>query len=235
MPQIALPLTAGSPGAYDGSMAFNEARDQWWRVQRVEVTEMWIPVLVPISEADVTDADGDGRRTVSLTGFAPPEKTRDPVILFYGPFEKPVRMQQYNRAPFVEPVVLEVTRVDAEKRRLYFKPPTDRDLVWNGWVYEGVTLSNEAGTRQWRGNYPAREFKIVLQGDQPVRDRDFRDVESPAGVAKDGIRRIHLYDFGPGDPYRAETRVGVQRTPDGNYRVERNVAGTVVINGLDIK
>jgi hypothetical protein len=233
VPLIAMPVTAGSPDIYDGTTAYNEAHDRSWRVNRTEVTEMWIPVLVPISEEEITDADGDGRRTVRLTGFAPPELTRDPVILWYGPFEKPVRMKQYNRPPFEEPVVLDVTRVDSERRRLYFKPPQDHDLVWNGWVYEGVTISNESGNRQWRGNYPAREFRIVLEGN--VRDQDFQDAPTLSGSAPDGFRRIHIYDFGAGDPFRSETRIAVKRSDDGKYQVSRNVEGSVTIAGNELK
>lgn len=213
IPKIAMPLTVADPKFYEGCTATNEKHDKFWRVKRAEVAEMWMPILTPVTEAMITDVDGDGKRTVSLTGFAPPEKTRDPVIWFYGPFEKPVRMRQYNREPFVEPVVLEVTRVDSEKRRIYFVPPTDYDLVWNCWVYDGVILTNEADNRQWRGYIPAREFRLVLDG--PVQDSDFTDALSPMDTVKDGERRIHLYHFGVGDPFMKENEVTLSRGADG--------------------
>lgn len=227
-PDIALPLTMAEPAYYNGCTAFNEAHDRSWRVARTEVVEMWMPILTPISETDITDADGDGRRTVRVTGFAPPEKTRDPDILFYHPLQKPVRMRQYNRDAFQEPIELEVTRVDEKRRHLYFKPPfQDYDLVWNGWAYDATIITSEAGNRQWRGTYPAREFRIVLEGKpdaaSAVRDSDFRDIKSPAGLPKDGARSIYLYDFGPGDPYRLETHVAVSRNAAGSYDVDANV------------
>lgn len=211
-PAIALPLTMAEPAYYNGCTAFNEAHDRYWRVARTEVVEMWMPLLTPVSETDITDADGDGRRTVKLTGFAPPEVTRDPDILYYHPFKKPVRMKQYNREPFKEPIVLEVLRVDEKQRRLYFKPPVqDYDLVWNGWAYDATIMTSEAGNRQWRGNYPAREFRIVLEG---------ADGTLPE-------RSIHLYEFGPGDPYRLETHVSAARNEAGTYDVDANVEHSV--------
>lgn len=227
-PSVALPITAADPSAYVGCTATNEAQDKFWRVERTDVAEMWIPLLTPISDAEVTDADGDGKRTVRLTGFAPPEKTRDPVILYYGPFQKPVRMKQFNRAPFKEPVVLEVTRVDAKRRVLYFKPPADYDLVWQGWAYEGVTVTNEAGNRQWRASVPAREFNIVLSG-PPVRKSDFTVTGSPFEGPREARPRIHLYDFGRSDPYRLETYATVRRDANGVYQTESNTRATAAV------
>ena len=73
--------------------------------------------------------------------------------------------------------------------------------------------------------YPAREFRIVLGplgegAAAPVRDGDFTAADKTVG---DRERRIHLYDFGPGDPYRLETHVSIQRAPDGAYTRDANV------------
>lgn len=225
-PRIALPLTACEPRFYEGCTATNAAHDTFWRVQKTRVTDLWMCLQTPVTEADITDADGDGRRTLRVTRFAPPELTRDPDNLWYGPFHKPVRMRQYNREPFAEPLVLEVTRVDADRRTVWFKPPADYDLIWNLWVYDGTVLTNEAGTRQWRGTYPAREFELLLAGDKPVRERTFAAASVAAGTPKDGQRRLHLYEIGPGDPYRLETYLSVSRTGPGDYRLEANVTGT---------
>jgi len=233
-PVIALPLTAAEPRYYEGCTATNASHSKFWRVERTEVVEMWMPLFTPIREADITDADGDGQRTVRLTNFAPPERTRDPDILYYGPFVKPVRMKQYNREPFQEPVVLEVTRVDEKRRILYFKPPLhDYDLVWNGWVYDGTIITNEAGDRQWRSlNYPAREFRLILSGAAPPRAADFPP--SDPTMVGDRLPRIYLYDFGPGDPYRLETFVSVYRTADGGYRAESNTDAQVLLSLAEV-
>jgi len=234
VPEIALPCTVMDPNFYIGCTATNEQHDRFWRVERTEVTEMWMPLFTPVHEADITDADGDGRRTVRVTRFAPPERTRDPVILYYGPFTKPVRMKQYNRAPFEEPVVLEVTRVDEARRRIYFRPPEDYELVWNGWVYEGTQVANESDTRRWRGQFPGREFRIVLSGDRPPREADFTDTASPLGEPADGVRRILLYHAGPGDPYRLETFVSVRRVGPKEVKVQANVEHRVALpRGLE--
>lgn len=220
-PFVQMPWTAAEPGYYDGCTATNEARSRFWKV-RVEPVEMWMPLFSPVEAADVTDADGDGRRTVRLTNFALPHEVRDPVARFYGPFTRPVRWRQMNRAPFREPVVVEVTRVDVERRRLYFRPPTgDYDLLWHRWVYSGVTITNEAGTRQWRGNYAATDFRIVLLGGAAPTAADFADADG------DGQARILLYDFGPGDWIRLETHVQVRRVGPHEYRVQAGTACSV--------
>ncbi|MDP7249387.1 MAG: hypothetical protein QGF00_07290 [Planctomycetota bacterium] len=227
-PRIAMPMTAAEPRYYDGTVATNESHEKYWRVERTEVAEMWMPLFTPIRNADVQDANGDGKRTVSVAGFAPPEKTRDPVILYYGPFEKPVRMRQFNRDAFKEPLILSVLRVDEAKRRLYFEPPADYDLVWNGWVYDGTVITNEAVNRQWRGNVPGREFRLILSGDAALSASDFPDADA------DGIRGIHLYHFGPGEPYRLETHVAVERKRLRGYRTESNVKSSVDLAGRTV-
>jgi len=58
------------------------------------------------------------------------------------------------------------------------------DLVWDGWVYDGCTVTNEAENRQWRASLPAREFRIVLDGE--VKDSDFTDALSPMETEQDG-------------------------------------------------
>ena len=73
-----------------------------------------------------------------------------------------------------------------------------------------------------RGNLPAREFRIVLEG-EPLRDTDFADTTGPMDPKRDRERRIYLYEFGPGDPYRLETHASAVRTDTGNYRLEANV------------
>lgn len=234
-PAIALPMTMADQAYYNGCTAANASHDRFWRVARTEISEMWMPILASISEDDITDADGDGRRTVKLTGFAPPELTRDPDILYFHPFTKPVRMRQYNRAPFEEPIELEVLRVDEQRRRLYFKPPMqDIDLMWNSWVYDATIVTSEAGNRQWRGTFPAREFRLVLEGASDthpvVRDSDFTAAKPSAGLPKDGARRIHLYHFGPGDPYRLETHVAISRNEKGAYDVKANVENTFQVD-----
>jgi len=227
LPEISPPLTAAEPRHYWGCTATNAAHDRFWRVERTEVTEMWFPLFTPISEEDVTDADGDGRRTVKLTDFAVPWLTRDPVILYYGPFFKGIRMKQFSREPFKEPLVLEVLRIDSGRRALYFKPPRqDYDLVWNEWVYDATMVTNEGGNRQWRGNVPAREFRLVLSGGEPVTDAAFTEARLPWGEEPDGQCRIFLYDFGPGDPYRLETYVSARRA-EGGLAVECNVKESV--------
>lgn len=213
-PRIALPVTASEPGFYNGAAVANGKGEYYGRIERTEVAEMWMPIFTPITGADLRDADGDGRSTVRLTGFALPQQTRDPVVKYYGPFEKPVRMRQFNREPFAEPVVLEVLRVDPERRRLYFRPPADYDLMWHGWVYDGVIITNEAGDRQWRGNVPARELRLILAGERSLAN--FGEV-------------IEIYDFGPGDPYRLGTHVGVERVAPGRYRASQNVKATVTL------
>ena len=224
-PEIALPLTAADPQSYVGCSATNAAHDRFWHVERTEVAEMWMPIFTPIAEEDIADTNGDGRRTVRLTGFAVPWLTRDPVILYYGPFFKDIRMKQFSREPFREPVELEVTRVDRARRTLHFRPPEhDYDLVWNGWVYDGTIITNEAGTRQWRGNVPAREFRLILSGKAKPRDELFTDERLPWGEEPDGQRRIFLYDFGPGDTYRLETHVSFRRGDDGKFVCEANAA-----------
>ena len=223
-----MPMTAAEPRYYDGTVATNESHEKYWRVERTEVAEMWMPLFTPIRNADVQDANGDGKRTVSVAGFAPPEKTRDPVILYYGPFEKPVRMRQFNRDAFKEPLILSVLRVDEAKRRLYFEPPADYDLVWNGWVYDGTVITNEAVNRQWRGNVPGREFRLILTGEAALSASDFPDADA------DGIRGIHLYHFGPGEPYRLETHVAVERKRLRGYRTESNVKSSVDLAGRTV-
>ena len=217
-PLLALPVTAAEPAFYHGMVASDEAATKFWRV-KADVTELWMPLFTPVHDADFTDADGDGQRTVRVTNFAPPERVRDPDNLYYGPFTKPVRMRQFNRAPFSEPVRLTVLRVDEARRRLYFAPPADFDLVWFGWVFDATVLTNEAGTRQWRGNYPAREFRLVLSDGPALTADDF-----PAGP--DGARRVRLFDFGPGSPVRVETAMSVARTTAGVYQRRGNVPGS---------
>ncbi len=230
-PAIALPHTAAEPGFYIGATATDDSGSAFWKVKRTDVVEMWMPIFTPVADADITDADGDGKRTIRLTNFAPPETARDPVVLYHGPFVKPVRMKQHNRAPFVEPVVLEVTRVDEKGRRIFFKPPLhDYDLIWVNCFYRGTIVTNESGTRQWYGNVPAREFRIVLSGQTPVPADAFSPARAEMGHRTvDG--RIHIHDFGPGDPYRFETHLSVQRDREGEYQTE-GAAPDVSVEGV---
>ena len=211
-------LLLADPRFYDGVTAANESMDKSWRVKAMKAKYIFMYLQEPVldwaelySLSDFPDADGDGKRTVTITNWG-----------------------GGDGSPAIERVVVPVAFVDKGRQIVYFELPDNPDVVAaNGWQWAGSRLMdpekgrwmiNEAG-RRWIPNYAGKRNAIALNGE--VSDRDFTDTD------QDGRRVLRLYHFGVADTVSLTTNVVVRRKPDGTYSAEGSTAGTVKVKLAD--
>jgi hypothetical protein len=198
---------------YDNGVAVNESGTQSWRVAKIASTERWMHLGWPgfrgsfpvdVAEKDVTDADGDGKRTLRMYPMEDKEKAD---VRFGGK----------------DFYALEVSRVDEKQNTFYFKTPADAPWAEESWCYNARKMSNEAGTKTWESRYPGFDFQVHLTGNAPVTAIDDAD--------KDGVRKIRIYRFGVGDTIRIETHAQVRRVEKDLYEVRANAPVRVTLPG----
>jgi hypothetical protein len=135
--------------AYDFTEAANESLSKRWPA-KIITNSRWMVLKTKVSDADVPDADGDGRRTIRMIGNERDAENSGKPIL-----------------------TLDVVRVDPETRTFYFKTP-DPPYDIGGWNYVRRDLVSESGKR-WRATYPGIEYKVKVDG--PVKANDFDDAD----------------------------------------------------------
>jgi hypothetical protein len=183
--------------AYDFTEAANESLTKRWPADVVCNTR-WMVLKTPVAEADLPDRDGDGRRTLTVIGNESDKQSEG----------KPV-------------LVMDITRVDAEARTVYFKmPPAPYDI--GGWDYVRRDLVSESGKR-WRGTYPGFEYKVKLAG--AVRITDFDDADG------DGRKTLSLYRFRPGFRLVVPDYASIVRTGPGEYEVTGAPEARITVPG----
>lgn len=207
-------MLLADPHYYDGVTAVAEAGNRSWRVRGMVPKYIWMYLQEPLqdwretfSDQDFPDADGDGRRTVTISNWG-----------------------GGDGSPAIEKLVVEVAFVDAQRQVVYFKLPDNPEVVKaNGWQWAGSRLmdpakgrwmSNEVG-RRWIPNYTGKQNVIQIEG--KVTDGYFTDAD------KDGRRLLRLYHFGAGDRVTLQSHVCVRRQADGGYTVEGATPATVTL------
>ena len=168
-----------------------------------------------VRPGDITDADGDGRRTLRV----------------YAANDKSVKrlpdgtIKQLAKGEHM--LVIEVTGVSEDGLTVYYK---DHPMVFldsikaphRGWPYHRQIMRNEAGTRQWVSKFPGDAYHLSIRG------RKLRPVDLP-DVDRNGRPMVRLHDFGPGDRVRIPTHVYVRRTTAHMYEVRADVGFAVTM------
>jgi len=135
--------------AYSFTEAANESGNKRWPANIITNTR-WMAVKTAVADADIPDANGDGRRTLALIGGPKDKDTSGKPIL-----------------------TMEVTRVDAAGGIIYFKTPA-KPYDIGGWNYVGRVMTGESG-KKWKATYPGIEYKVVVEGDLTPEDFDDAD------------------------------------------------------------
>ena len=153
--------------------------------------------LTKIGPADLTDADGDGRVTVTMIAARPVRKPTAagaaPLVIDAG-----AKMLQ-----------LEVTGVREDGYGVFVATPADAFLNGQGQAdpfepYRGQIIRNEAGTRQWRIGLAGEALRLVMsQGE--VAAADLPDAD------QDGRRRVSLHACAPGDVLQTPASIHLER------------------------
>jgi hypothetical protein len=213
-------MLLADPAYYDGVTALAETAGRAWRVKSMRAKYIFMFLQEPMldwrevfADADFPDADGDGKRTVTITNWGGSEGS-----------------------PAIEKLVLEVAFLDKERQVLYFKLPDDPAVVAaSGWAWSGSRLMdpakgrwlvNEKG-RKWIPNYTGKQNAIALEGE--VKDAFFTDAD------KDGRRVLRMAHFGIGDTVTMQTSVSVTRREDGSFKVVSSSPATVTVAGKDVR
>ena len=213
-------LLMADPHYYDGVTATDETGKHVWRVRGMRPKYIFMYLQEPLQDwretyddADFPDADGDGKRTVTITNWGGGDGT-----------------------PIIEKLVVEVAFVDTARQVAYFKLPDNPDVAAaNGWQWAGSRLMdpdkarwmiNETG-RRWIPNYTGKRNVIVLEGG--VRDADFTDTDG------DGRRVLRMYHFGPDDSVSLQTHVLVTRQTDGTYRITGSTPARIRTGNRDCR
>lgn len=224
VPTAIAPLFDYHPTYYDGMTIVSEDGKSW-KVD-FERGERWMYLGFPVAQQhqqrvslrDVPDADGDGRRLLSM---------------YVGPEDKARKRMPDGSEKTLEPgehmLDIEVTRTSEDGLTLFFKqhPMEFLDSLGaphRGWPYHRRVLKNEDGSRTWISVLPEDKMKIVLHGAK-LADSDFPDVDG------DGKRSFTVYDFGKGDRFELLTHVSIARQSGNVYEVRANVATTVTLPG----
>jgi len=142
VPEIDPPLLRADDRFYDGMHAGGADGRAPWRIERIAADERTMYLGWPhynrwkqkISWKDLPDADGDGKRSLIMTG-------RDG-----------------------EKVRLDITRISADGYTFDFAMPADPRYQGGGWAYVLRPLTNEDGSKQWYGLYPGYRYKVYLAG-----------------------------------------------------------------------
>jgi len=217
-------LVSYHPGYYNGMTAVNEKGQAVGRVELGVGERYWYtgwPAvrrhLARIRPEDVTDANGDGRRTVTMicrektAKFAPDGETVVPVN------------------PGDEMLELEITRIREDGLMLWTKQHSrifldSLNVPHPGWPYHHQTIRNEKGDREWIVNMPGDTYQLRVDG-RKLTENDFPDVDG------DGRRTVEFHHYGPGDTVTVPTHVYLRRIGKATYELRANVACTVSIPG----
>lgn len=196
------PMVYGSDTMHThGTTIANEAHNRFWR-SHAEPVERWMYLGWPgtrlsypdvMLEEDLVDADGDGRRVVSLIAGRPIQTPPgDDVVL-----------------------EMEVTRVDPAENLFYFKMPENPDYQLGGWQFVRRAVVNEDKSVTWVASYPGTSFSWKVEEGEMSRD----DLLIPG---TDELGKLYAYHFGPGDSFRVQSFVHVTRVAPGEYEVRAN-------------
>jgi hypothetical protein len=203
--EIEPPIFGADPRFIDGTTISNEKLDKFARAT-IEEGDRWMHMAWPgyrtsfpnrISEADVPDADGDGKRTLKMIGHKKPEDA--PTTL----------------------LTLEVTRLSPGGDAFYFKLPLEESYQRGGWAYNNHRLVNEDGSRTWRSLYPGSSYLWLPQAGSALKRADFTDEDN------DGLAKLSAYVFGPGDRMALDTFVHLRRVSEQTYELRANTPCTL--------
>jgi len=222
-------LQAYHPDFYSGMTVVNE-RGQVLGKARIELGDRFFYTGFPearrhlahIAQDDITDANGDGKLTVSMhvseqSGTSGAQK-------FAEDGETVIKLQ-----PGEKMMDMEVSRVREDGFMIYTKqfPRIYLDalkLPHPGWPYHQQVIRNEAGTKEWVVNMPGDVYRLFVDG-KKLNQSDVPDAN------KDGRAMVYLHDYGPGDEISTPTHAYLARKSKGLYELRANAGLTITLPG----
>ncbi len=246
-------LTELEPSVYgcdplfcNGTTVGNDRGDKTWKAT-LNPSERWMYLGWPgcrlsypaeVTEADLKDANGDGKRVLKLMGNGTKEKAEGkpaemkeakpaeekPAEKGNDKDEEKVVVAPERRLEGKDQVMLEmeITRTVPEKHLFYFKMPENPDYQNGGWQFANRIMVNEDGSKKWWGGYPGTAYTWTLQGNEKP---------SKATLSPDGQGHLNAYHFGPGDSMKVKTFVWMKRKEPGLFELRANVPCTVSLPG----
>lgn len=174
---------------------------------------------------DVTDADGDGKTTLTMIATSPQRKPTPDGKGF-------VTVNSGEKM-----LDLEFTRVRPDGYMLWTKQhPREyvdsADVPHPGWPYLDQKVVNEKGDKSWIVNMPGDTYQLFAIG-KKFTDADFPDAD------KDGRRLVTLHDYGPGDRLVLPAFAYLRRLPESSasekrYELRANAMCTLALKGKTI-
>jgi len=163
----------------------------------------------------VTDANGDGKRTLRMYAANGKSIRRMPD----GSIKQLARGDQM--------LDLEVTRVSRDGLTIQYKDHA-MDLLdsikapHRGWPYHRQILKNESGSKTWVSKFPGDAYHLSVAG-RKLRAGDFPDTD------RNGRAMVRLYDFGAGDRVRVPTHFYLRRLKGQDYAFRADVGFTMTL------
>jgi hypothetical protein len=203
--EIEPPIFGADPLFINGTTISNEKFSKFARTT-IEEGDRWMHMDWPgyrtsfpnwISEVDVPDADGDGKRTLKMIGSKKPD-------------EPPTTL-----------LTLEATRFSSSGDTFYFKLPTEERYQRGGWAFNNHRLVNEDGSKTWRSLYPGSSYLWMPEAGSNMGPADFTDEDG------DGLAKLSAYVYGPGDRMVLDTFVHMRRVSEQTYELRANTPCTL--------
>lgn len=220
-------LISYHPHYYDGTTLVNEAGQVMGQARVTLGGRFWYtgwPAarrhLARIMPEDLADANGDGRRMLTMIAREPGKK--------FGPDgETPVPVAAGEKM-----FELEVTRLRDDGLMFWTKdhPRTFLDalnVAHPGWPYHQQLVRNERGDRDWVVNMPGDSYQVRVAG-RTLREADFPDTDG------NGRRQVSLQHYGPGDRVTALTHLYLRRLAAGRYELRANAGCRLVLPGKQV-
>jgi|GEM_PF-2716926 len=222
-------LQSYHPDFYTGMTVVNEKGHVLGRA-RIELGDRFFYTGFPearrhlahMSDEDITDANGDGKRTVAM--IVSPHSGTTGAKKFAEDGETLIHLK-----PGEKMFDLEVSRIRDDGYMLFTKqhPRIYLDalkLPHPGWPYHQQIIRNEAGTKEWFVNMPGDIYRLFVDG-RKLKKRDVPDADG------DGRAMLYLHDYGVNDEATIATHAYLRRQSKGVYELRANVGLTLTLPG----